>query len=235
MKSAFQQGSGLLSFVSSMNRLSIYKGLLFGLISCCSISSGICQSVNLSDSLRKVFQEKPSLTAKFDGHNAMVSGRNSRTQSIKVGVLFGKRLSVGVGYNWLSTDIEQLLDDQTKLGYVKLRYIAPFAEYVFFRKGNWEGTMPIQLGVGKSFLSSTDRPGGSRQFENWIWLYEPTMSIEYKVAGVLGLGVGGGYRILLKNNEALDTRFTSPIYVWRIRLLFEEIRKKVNLKLPNEE
>jgi hypothetical protein len=201
---------------------------------CCLAEQCNAQSINLSDSLRKVFKEKPTLTAKLDGHNALVSGRNSRTQSVKAGVQFGNRLTVGLGYNWLSTDLEQLLNDRVKLGYVKLRYVAPFVEYVFFQKGNWEGTLPVQLGVGRSFLSSSDRAGGERQFENWIWLYEPTMSVEYKVAGILGLGVGAGYRILLKNNPDLDARFTSPIYVWRIRILFSELAKKANIEWPTK-
>lgn len=204
---------------------------LIGLLACAQLSA---QRINLSDSLSHIFKEKKGLSAKYDGKNAMVSGRNSKTNSIKLGVSFGKRFSMGLGYNWLSTDITQLNILERKEQFVKLRYIAPYAEYIFFRKNNWEASIPVQIGVGKSFLSYEKNGSGERVGESWTWLYEPSMTIEYKFFGMVGVGVGGGYRIMLKNNRNLDTQFTSPIYTWRVRLIFEEIFRKTGLKWPEK-
>lgn len=198
---------------------------------CCTVT--YAQRINLSDSLSHIFQEKKGLSAKYDGKNAMVSGRNSKTNSIKLGLSFGKRFSIGLGYNWLSTDIVQLNIAERKEQFVKLRYVAPYAEYIFFRKNNWEASIPVQIGVGKSFLSYEKNGNGPRVGESWTWLYEPAMTVEYKFFGMIGVGVGGGYRIMLKDNNNLDTRFTSPIYTWRVRLIFEEIFRKSGLKWPS--
>lgn len=148
-------------------------------------------------------------------------------RSIKAGVNFRKSLSLGVSYNWLKTDIVQpvSLAGKEELAVVRLRYIAPFAEYTFYRNGTWEATVPVQIGIGKSFLQVGEGSNSMRLARNSVVLYEPSMALEYKVLNVLGLGAGVGYRLMLKNNHEIEQRFTSPTYVLRIRLIFDEIYK----------
>jgi hypothetical protein len=52
------------------------------------------------------------------------------------------------------------------------------------------------------------------------------MNLEYKILNLVGVGAGLGYRIMLKNNSEIDHSFTSPIYVIRFRLIFDEIYKQ---------
>src|SRR5690606_31124782 len=147
---------------------------------------------------------------------------------IKAGVSFRKTLTIGIGYNWMGTDIDQLVvnnDDLLRTN-VRLRYIAPFVEYSFYKKGNWEAMVPIQLGFGKSFLHYERNGRKHRLYEDNVILYEPGMNLEYKILNLFGIGAGVGYRIMLKNNRDIDQRFTSPVYVVRFRLIFDELYKK---------
>lgn len=189
----------------------------------------VAQTVNLSDSLRHVFQQKAVLTAKLDSRNSFISGRSARVHGVKAGVSFGKRFSLGLGYNWIK---QGAVNQEVRVGSnlfeadVNLRYIAPFAEYSFYKKGNWEATIPVQIGFGRSFLLYNNGYQKERVFQHSVILYEPGMSLEYKILNLVGVGGGLGYRIMLKNNPEIDHSFTSPIYVIRFRLIFDEIYKQ---------
>lgn len=178
--------------------------------------------------MRHVFRQKPMPSAKLDSRNSFISGRSARVHGIKAGVSFGKRLTLGVGYNWIARGIEQELPPNFGVvnSDVKLRYVAPFVEYSFYKKGNWEAAVPVQLGFGKSFLQYERFGRKERLYESNVILYEPGMNIEYKIINLIGVGAGLGYRIMLKNNKEIDHSFTSPVYVIRFRLIFDEIYKQ---------
>jgi hypothetical protein len=107
-----------------------------------------------------------------------------------------------------------------------MNYVAPFIEYSFYQRGPWELITPIQLGVGNSFLQYSTPEGKQVINKSRVVLYEPGMAFEYKILKLLGVGVGFGYRIMLKNNRAIDQQFTSPVYALRVRLIFDELYKR---------
>jgi len=192
-----------------------------------STFEGYAQSVNLSDSLKNVFTKKPTLTGKLDSRNSFITGKSAQIRGVKVGVSFGNRMILGLGYNWLNTDFLESV--QTNEGSVKadirFQYLAPFVEYVFYKKNNWQADIPVQIGFGRSFL--TYEKYGARYVveRNNIVLYEPSMIVEYQVLGIFGIGGGVGYRLMLKNNREIDQQFTSPMYILRFRILFDGVRK----------
>jgi len=192
------------------------------------VCAGRAQTINLSDSLRHVFRQKPMPTAKLDTRNSFISGRSVRVRGVKAGISFGKRMTLGLGYNWIANGVEESIPTYSGeiITDVELRYIAPFIEYSFYKKGNWEAVVPVQLGFGKSFLQYKMFGSKQRLFENSVILYEPGMNIEYKIMNLIGIGAGLGYRIMLKNNKDIDHSFTSPVYVIRFRLIFDEIYKQ---------
>ncbi len=190
------------------------------------------QSINLSDSLRNILKYKPAPVFKFDSRNSFIAGRSARIQGIKLGVSFNKTLSLGIGYNWLGQGFtERMVVNNTIVEVeLKMRYIAPYIEYSFYKKGPWEVAVPVQLGFGKSFLQYKNGEQKNIFSKGRIILYEPVMTVEYKILNLVGLGVGLGYRVMLKNNRAIDHRLTSPIYVLRARIIFDEIVKKTKAK-----
>jgi len=177
------------------------------------------QPVNLRDSFKGVFDSVPSATAKWDTWGTFIGGRTFNTQALKIGAEFNETLVLGVGYNWLSNGVYKnvKIDGVSKQTEFELRYFGPYAEIDFFNKNHWKGTLPIQLGFGRSFLKYSDDEGNRLKLnEGSVVLYEPAMSFSYDIANLFEVGAGFGYRIMLKNNNSIDQPLTSPNFVVRL-------------------
>ena len=183
------------------------------------------QSFNLSDSLRDVFKQRITPSFAFDTRNSFITGSTAKIYSIKAGVAFGTRLSIGVGYNFIGTELqeEHVHEGRWTRSDIRMNYIAPFIQYSFYRRGPWEFSTPIQFGVGNSFLRENDETGVHVFNKSRVVLYEPGMAIEFKIFKLIGIGAGFGYRIMLKNNKGIQQQFTSPVYALRCRLILDEV------------
>ena len=142
------------------------------------------QTINLSDSLRQVFRLRITPSFKFDTRNSFITGSTAKVYGLKAGVSFGKRLSIGLGYNFIGTKLREntSLDDiEIKDAEIRMNYVAPYVEYGFFQCGPWEIGTSIQLGVGSSFHRYTDKGNDRIIHRGRVLLYEPVMSCEYKI------------------------------------------------------
>jgi hypothetical protein len=161
----------------------------------------------------------PSATAKWDTWGTFIGGRTFNTQALKIGAEFNETLVLGVGYNWLSNGVYKNVNVNgvTSQSEFELRYFGPYAEFDFFKKNHWKGTLPIQLGFGRSFLKYSDDEGNRLKLNvGSVILYEPAMSFSYDIANLFEVGAGFGYRIMLKNNNSIDQPLTSPNFVVRL-------------------
>lgn len=196
--------------------------IFFVILFCAAEITFLAQPVNLQNSFTGVFEGKPKATAKWDTWGTFIGGRTFNTQALKVGAEFNETLVLGLGYNWLSNGVYRNVDLENgslKLCEFELRYFGPYAEMDFFKSGHWKGTLPIQLGFGKSFLKYNDAEGNRVKLnEGHVILYEPAMSFSYDIANLFEVGAGFGYRIMLKNNNYIDQRLTSPNFVVRLSL-----------------
>lgn len=120
--------------------------------------------------------------------------------------------------------------DKEREAEIEFHYWAPFAKYRFYDKKNWEASVDLQLGGGKSYARIGSGDSRIVLLENRVWLYEASMSVEYKILKLIAIGGGYGYRIMLKNNPELDQQFTAPVYVLGIRLIFDELYKVIHNK-----
>ena len=195
--------------------------IFFVILFCAAEITLLAQPVNLQNSFKGVFEGKPKATAKWDTWGTFIGGRTFNTQALKVGAEFNETLVLGLGYNWLSNGVYRNtnVNDSERLCEFELRYFGPYAELDFFKSGHWKGTLPIQLGFGKSFLKYNDAEGNRVKLnEGHVILYEPAMSFSYDIANLFEVGAGFGYRIMLKNNNYIDQRLTSPNFVVRLSL-----------------
>lgn len=195
------------------------------------------QSVNLSDSLQKVFKNKPVPSFKLDFRNSLISGKSAQIGGVKAGLAFGNTMGIGVGYSWLYSKHEQRImrNGVDQNARIKIRTFGPYMEYSFFRKGNWESSVTAQVGLGKIFLDPDGKEGAEQIFPTRVFVYEPTIGFEYKIGGLVGVGLGYGYRLVLRNNRDIEQNFTAPVYVIRFRLILDsamakwkEIREREN-------
>lgn len=191
------------------------------------------QSVNLSDSLKQVFRNKPFPVLKLDFRNSFVTGKSAQIGGIKAGASFGPTMSVGLGYSWLHSDFFQEIEKDGNINNARVtfRFVGPFVEYSFFRKYPWEAMVTAQAGVGKIYLDPDGRSGSERIFEKQAFIYEPTIGFEYKIANLIGLGLGYGYRLVLHNSDEIEQQFTAPVFVLRTRIIFDKIWPIINEKM----
>lgn len=187
--------------------------------------AGYAQRVNLSDSLNQVLHGPVTGIFKLDTRNSFVSGRGAQVWGIKAGISFRKRLNLGWHFSWLHSRILQstTFQDHTTDARIRMYNTGPFAEYIFYRHGLWEATIPVQFGYGKSYAVITLPEERIHYNKGTVLMYEPAMIIEYKFGGVLALGGGIGYRLMLRENRDLAERFTAPYYLIRVRLITDEV------------
>jgi hypothetical protein len=209
----------------NVQKIAISLVMCFAMLRC---EESMGQTFQLGDSLYRVFKNKPVFTVKLDSRNTFITGAKASIWGIKAGFVFRKTLTVGMGYNWLWNDVAEpftYASGMVEMAEIKLHYLAPFIDYTFYRKGRWEVTLPIQIGAGTSFLRPSRIPMSQKQNKGFVLLYEPAMTFEYRLFKYVAVGGGYGYRIMLKNNRELSSRFTSPMYVLRFRVLFDELYK----------
>jgi len=182
------------------------------------------QHIELRDSLIGIFKTTPKMNAKFDSWNGFITGKPVTTYSIKAGWVYADRFSVGLGYHFIRTGIRDIAfnDGVEVISRIRARYFAPYVEYVFYKRRNWSYTLPIQFGIGYSFVLND----GVKLDRNLIVSYEPALAFEYRIKNLFAVGAGYGYRIMLKNNKAIDQQFTYPLYVLRFRLILEGWRRR---------
>ena len=161
----------------------MYRQLKFSafLLFCCFIVSASAQPT--MDTIMDCLHQKPHLFAKFDTRNSFISNARIKVFGIKTGLNYGKRLHFGIGYNQFyrpSTNFDKQVyfvnaqnvrDSVTaKLG---LYYFSAHVEYIFFQTKYWELSMPLQIGIGKTYYSYLLSGAKKREDENINFIYLP--------------------------------------------------------------
>ena len=195
-------------------------------------------NAQLFDTIAASFNYKPKFDFKFATRNSFIASKKANIFAFKIGLEFNETVTVGLGFNSLKSsdfyenkirfDENGMIKDTVK-SILKFNYISPFFEYIFFKNKRWEHTINIQVGLGKSKYEYTNLKGNLiKENEHFIFLYEPSMSTEFKICPWLGVGCGVGYRVLLIKN------FTSPIYSLGIKLHLGYLYRKAFPKKENQ-
>jgi hypothetical protein len=155
----------------------------------------------------------PRLMANFDTRHTFISGRPATTWGVKVGLKHGKRIQYGIGVHWLRHGFEKQIELEEQPAELRLAYVAPFFEYNFIYRNNWEVAIPLRIGIGRSKLIHLPFEGDPTDGDHgMIMLYEPAMSAKYKFLNYFGVGAAVGYRLMLVNNRKIDQQFTAPTW-----------------------
>jgi hypothetical protein len=189
------------------------------------------------DTIRYCLQQKPQPFIKFDGRNSFIENSRAKIFGVKAGVSFGKRLHFGLGYNQLippTSSFDKIVYFPDSYGSMfpvikrlRMYYLSVHAEYVFYQTKHWELSMPLQLGIGKSYYTYSIFGSKQRSDEAFNFIYEPAVSIEYKIVKWFGVGADVGYRFMLTSDKQLNTNFTSPTYAFKLLIYYSEIFKSL--------
>lgn len=173
------------------------------------------------DSIRVSVTKKPSFYGNYNTRNSFISNYRAQVKGVSAGVSYNKQFTMALGYNWLITDFESILNekDTAKL---KLRYISPFVEYSFLEKNNFIVSIPIYLGFGQSLYETKNK---EKFKKNFMVLYEPSMKVTYRFLQYISISAGVGFRVVLVGNSSLIENFNSPTYTMGVGLFIGDIYK----------
>ncbi len=181
-------------------------------------------------------KQSPKLFGKLDSHNSFISNSRAKILGVKLGLNYGRRLHFGFGYNQLYSDARNFdkkvyftnsnnIPDSLTAS-LKLFYFSTHVEYVYYQNQNWQFSIPIQFGLGKTYYQY-QLSGEKKEEENTIvFIYEPAVSIEYKFAKWIGIGTDIGFRFMVTDfYRRLNQKFNSPTYAFKLLIYYNEIYK----------
>lgn len=200
------------------------------LIFFCVSSVSLCAQ-SFEQELKDAVKTSPRLEVRLDSRHSFINQRGVKTAGVKVGIQFADKLSFGIGYNQLwsplsSTISQNGLQTKVRLGFYNF---SPYVEYVFFRDKKWELSIPVQIGIGSSYYSNKSGAGADRLREEFVMSYEPAITFQYRVLKYFGAGFGIGYRLMVVPNQQLNEKFTSPVYIFKTRIYFQDILRDLNI------
>jgi hypothetical protein len=178
--------------------------------------NSFAQPVQLRDSLNGVFKEGIQPNAHWDTWSTYIYGKSLNIQSLKIGALFGKKMEIGLAYNWLANGVyfnEKFENTDYRMQY-ELRYYGVYSEVKFFKRNRWSGTLPTMIGSGTSYFQFRDIEDRRMEIKkNPVFVFEPSIRFNYNVANLIQVGAGMGYRIMLKKNVEMEERVISPNFL----------------------
>jgi hypothetical protein len=189
------------------------------------------------DTIIACLKQKPRLFAKLDSRNSFINNELVNILGAKAGIIYGKRLSFGIGYSQLYKAPQNLNEEihytdasgveNVSIKGLRLFYISANIEYVFYQTKHWELSMPLQIGVGQTHYQYELNGIKVKSEKNINFIYEPTISVDYKLIKWVGVGVDFGYRFMVANSSKLKQNFNAPIVTFDILIYYSEIYKSL--------
>jgi len=202
------------------------KPLLFF---CIYVLSVACSAQEFEAELKDAIHARPRLEARFDSRTSFINQRGVRVSGFKLGLQFADKLSFGIGYNYLGSRYRRNLEVDNSSYFVRLRFnvISPYLEYVFYQDKRWELSIPVQFGFGQSYYSNENDLGPTRFEEGFVMTYEPAITFQYRFLKYFGAGMGVGYRLMVVPNKGIEENFTSPVYIFKVKLYFQDLMSDI--------
>jgi hypothetical protein len=184
------------------------------------------------------FKNKPTPFLNYDISGSLVGGKGATTSEVRGGLDFKKTVRLGIGYAWVVSDI---VEDKTVTlesgkdsvvpAELRMQFFTLSAEYTFFDNARWQITMPVMVGYGTSYFRFNERVDGDykkqKTDKNPVAIYGPSVTATYKLVKWVGISAGIGYRFMVKDNDEVRERLSSPIYSIKARIFFDEIYRSV--------
>jgi len=168
----------------------------------------------------------------FDNRTEWLNGNRGRMDGIKVGMEFNERYRLGVAiYNNPSpVAMEPVVTERDSIvNAVDLRYFAFYGELILYKDYRWEVDIPIAYGTGNaSLIRFTANSGLDEPIRDIsVRTVDAGISAHYKIFSWVGFGSGFGYRKAFSSNELMKDAYTSPYFVFKLKLFLGYLYKTV--------
>jgi hypothetical protein len=200
----------------------------------CHVFIAVVVSASLTaqriDSIPDYLAEPPALIVKLDMRGSFIGNESVQFAGIKLGLEHAGKVQYGIGYSFLlspvegNAHVEGLGEVGTRL---RFGYVTPYFDFAFYQKNNWELRIPVQFGIGSGSVVYDDADGRKRKLQHsTVFLYEPSMTVQYRFLKYFAIGGGWGYRLVLRSAPLADG-LTAPIYTFGLRVFFGDLWRDI--------
>ena len=191
---------------------------------------------------KESFATKPKLDIKFDSRHSFITNTSARFWGIKAGANFNETFAIGLGFNYLYSKVLFSYGGITVNSFtgtdvdlrLKYYYFSPYIEYFFYRNKKWQMSIPVQIGIGKSYYLNVANNKKERQFSSFMLSYEPAITVDYKIIPYIGIGAGVVYRLMMASSSVTSLQFNAPMYIFKLKIYFKQIGEDIGV-IKNDE
>ena len=200
----------------------------------------------VTDSLYQTLSKKPKLTGGVSTRYSFVTGFATSIRCASLGAEFANKLRTGIGFCWLKLPEFDGTKNENQLPFYKnkyftnasgntdtvvskltLNYFIYYSDFIFYRTKHWQFSIPFRIGLGNSYYMYDYNGVKTKESKRYVFLYEPSVCLEYKFFKFFGLGAEVGYRFMLFNNKEIEEKFNYPVYNFSFLIYYSEIYKAV--------
>lgn len=206
------------------------RGLIVIAIMICSIKL----QAQFLDSLHQIFNSSSSIDARLESRWSFIRNEAITVTGVRLGVAYHRKLRIGGGLSWLQTYRTELFTETNSAGnhedvkkYLKFGYICYYIDFVYYRTKRWQLSVPVQLGTGMSwFQKEPQYHTHINDKKYFLLLYEPGITMQFKIFRWLGLGGDFAFRFVMRNQKKIGEQLNSPtlsgkILFWPDQLFYE--------------
>lgn len=170
------------------------------------------------DSLHQTFNSKSIIDARYESRWSFIRNELIAVSGVRLGVAYKRKLRIGGGISWLKTNWAENfystnINGETilEVKYLKFAYLCYYIDFVYYRTKRWQLSVPIQVGTGMSWYQK------QKQYrfhipekKNLLLLYEPGITVQFKITRWLGAGTDVAFRFVLRNEKKIGQQLNSP-------------------------
>jgi hypothetical protein len=177
-----------------------------------------------------VVRQKQSFDARLETRIGFIGEDVVRVSGVRLGISFNRKLRLGGGLSWLKTGLMREVNPyMTETGvkqkkFLRLGYICYYMDFVFFRNKRWTFSVPLQAGAGLAWYQPHEAyKFGVDEPKYFFFLYEPGITVNFKIFKWFGIGNDVAYRFILKNDKKMPERLRSPTYAFKILFWLDQL------------
>ena len=189
-----------------------------------------CVKGQFLDTFKVFLHSRPSIDARLESRYSFINNSAAKVTGVRLGMSFRRKLRVGLGYSWLDTDVyeQRYITDvngnaQFTKDYFKFGYVCFYADFVLHKTKRWQLSVPIQVGLGKYWKQYHDGLKTVQSTKRFLLLYEPGVTIQFKITRWCGLGLDICARLTLRNTNYVGNKLNSFVLAPKLLIWFDQI------------